>query len=167
MLPKLIKELPSDQNSESEGSGGSEDGESEVSEGRDGEENMESEGDESEGNEQENIESEGDAEIKESMADVMYICCQRPEKRQVMLQNADRKLVKCICQCAKNVLKGEIPINYTEKDNLEKHKKVLRRLSDPEISTEDKKEIIVQNGGNFLLSLIPTVVGALASMFQG
>jgi hypothetical protein len=84
-----------------------------------------------------------------------------------MLEGADRKLVKCICECAESVLRGKIPVDYTEYDILEKHKKVLRKLSDPEISTKDKKKIIVQNGGNFLLSLIPTVVGALASLFQG
>ena len=61
---------------------------------------------------------------------------------------------------------GDIPINKAEKDNLEKHKVVLRKLNDKNKSTMEKKKIIVQNGGNFLLSLIPTMIGALTAMFQ-
>jgi hypothetical protein len=53
-----------------------------------------------------------------------------------------------------------------EKDNLEKHKKILRKLADKETTTAEKKDVIIQNGGNFLLSLIPTAVGALAAMLQ-
>ena len=50
--------------------------------------------------ETDNIESSDDNAIEENgtdqhvaqlMADVMYICCQRPEKRRLMLENADRK----------------------------------------------------------------------------
>ena len=114
----------------------------------------------------EELGKESDRDIKEIMADVMYICCQRPEKRQEMLEKADSRLVKCICECAEKVLKGDIPINYNEKDALIQHRNVMRKLADPGVSGKCKKKIIVQNGGNFLLSLIPTVVGALAGMFQ-
>ena len=111
-------------------------------------------------------ETEEDAEIKEAMGDIMYICCQRPEKRQEMLEKASKSQIKVICKCVKAILKDEIPINYDEKDKLVVHKDVLRKLADPEKPTKEKKKIIVQNGGNFLLSLVPTLIGALASMFQ-
>jgi hypothetical protein len=111
-------------------------------------------------------ETEGDREIKELMGDAMFVCCQRPERRQEMLENDDGRLVSYICEWAKSILSGEIPINYIERENLIKHKRVLRRLVEPNLSTKDKKQIIVQNGGSMLLSLIPIAVGALASMFQ-
>jgi hypothetical protein len=111
-------------------------------------------------------ETDADPEIRETMATVMYICCQRPEKRQEMLKKMDEGTVNAISECCKRVLKGDIPINYTEKDILSEHKEVMRSLRDPKRDLKEKKEIIVQNGGNFLLSLIPTVVGALAAMFQ-
>jgi hypothetical protein len=144
----------------------SEDGEdgstdSDVEEDKDNEaDDMEEDGKTKEG------ETEADLEIKDGMADIMYICCQRPDKRREMLEKADRRLMKCICNCAKGVLMGDVPITYEEKDNLEKHKKVLRNLCDDTKTTKEKKKIIVQNGGNFLLSLIPTMIGALAGMFQ-
>ena len=100
------------------------------------------------------------------MADIMFICCQRPEKRQEMLEKASKSLIKIICRCVEDILKGEIPINYDEKDKLVVHKKVMREIADPEKSTKEKKKLIVQHGGNFLLSLVPTVIGALAGMFQ-
>ena len=126
-----------------------------------------SESDNSESDNYDSVSStETDEEIKSCMADMMYICCQRPEKRRDMLENANVGIIKCICTCAKDVLTGEIPINYNEKDTLEKHKDVLRKLSDPSKTTQEKREIIVQNGGGFLLSLIPTVVGAIAALLQ-
>ena len=103
-------------------------------------------------------------ELKEMMGDVMYLCCQRPEKRRAMLENADKGLIKQICECCQLILKGDVPVTYDEKDNLEKHKKVMRALRDKKKSHEEKKDIIVQNGGGFLLSLIPTLIGAVSAM---
>jgi len=111
-------------------------------------------------------ETERDHQIKEVMADVMYICCQRPDKRREMLEQADKHLVKSICECAKSILSGAVPINYSEKDKLAEYKDVLRQLSDDKKGTQHKKDIIVQNGGNFLLSLIPTIIGAMSAMFS-
>jgi hypothetical protein len=63
------------------------------------------------------------------------------------------------------VLDGSLPITTAEKNKLKKYKRTLRALrSTPK--TSDKKHIIVQSGGGFLLSLIPAVVGALASLIQ-
>ena len=105
-------------------------------------------------------------ELKEMMGDVMYLCCQRPEKRRTMLENADKGLIRQICECCRLILKEDIPITYEEKDKLEKHKKVMRALRDKKNSDEEKKAIVVQNGGGFLLSLIPTLIGALSSMLS-
>ena len=118
------------------------------------------------GREEANFINEKDDLIMESLGEVMYACCQRQERRQKLLENADPKLFKCICQCAKLILNGTVPINYMEKDNLAKYRKTLRLLADNDVSAAKKKDVIIQSGGNFLLSLIPTVVGALAAMSQ-
>ena len=104
--------------------------------------------------------------MKEAMADAMYICCQRPKKRDEMLDEADDKLIKCICACSAEILNGNVLINDDEKDKLRCHRTLLRKLANPDFTLDEKKDAIVQNGGNFLLSLVPTIIGALSAMFN-
>ena len=75
-------------------------------------------------------ETADDTDIKEAMADVMYICCQRPEKRMEMLKKLKKDQVKSICQCAEGILKGDIPINYAEKDHMKEHADVTERFKE-------------------------------------
>ena len=100
--------------------------------------------------------------IHKRKSDLLYICCQSPKFRKELLRHADPELVKCVGQCATNVLDGSLPITKSEKTKLKKYKKTLRRIK----QGKNKKRIIVQSGGGFLLSLIPAVVGALASLIK-
>ena len=94
--------------------------------------------------------------------DLLYICCQSPKFRKQLLQHADPQLVKCIDYCVAKVLNGTIPIASEDKRKLRKYKRTLRKVRD----SKNKKPAIVQSGGGFLLSLIPAVVGALASLIR-
>ena len=97
--------------------------------------------------------------------DLLYICCQNGNFRKELLKHADGELINCINQCCCRVLDGSLPISSEEKNRLRKYKSVLRKLRDAKGSTA-KKKIIVQSGGSFLFSLIPAVVGALASLIR-
>ncbi|OXU16287.1 hypothetical protein TSAR_001073 [Trichomalopsis sarcophagae] len=52
------------------------------------------------------------------------------EQRKAVLKKANRNLIKGICECALNMLKGNVPLNAVQKVKLKKHKSILRRLSD-------------------------------------
>ena len=99
-------------------------------------------------------------------ADLQFICCQHHTFRKELLKHIDNGLVKCICQCSSNILDGKLPISATNKTKLRKHKVILRKLASAKSTTATKKRLIVQSGGGFLLSLIPAVVGALASLIR-
>ena len=103
--------------------------------------------------------------VKKRKSDLLYICCQAPKFRKQLLQHADPELVRCIGTCTNKVLDGSIPITSGEKRKLKKYKKTLRQIKSASKATK-KKQIIVQSGGGFLLSLIPAVVGALASLIR-
>ena len=45
-----------------------------------------------------------------------------------ILRAADKPFVKCICECALNVLHGVVKLKDCEKKQLNKHKTVLRKL---------------------------------------
>jgi hypothetical protein len=98
--------------------------------------------------------------------DLAFICCQHHTYRKELLKHIDSGLVKCICQCTSKILDGSLPTTPAERTKLRKHKKILRKLNRSDLSSSAKKGLIVQSGGGFLLSLIPAVVGALASLIR-
>ena len=91
------------------------------------------------------------------------------KQRSAILRTADKSLVKCICECALNVLHGVVKLRDSEKKKLNKHKIVLRRLINRKSSSwKTKKRALVQNGGSFLPALLAPIVGALISkLFVG
>ncbi|KAL7289431.1 hypothetical protein TKK_0016627 [Trichogramma kaykai] len=85
------------------------------------------------------------------------------KQRLALLKNADDSFVRCICECALNVLRGNVPVK--NKNRLRKHKSILRKLVTLKAGEKKrwakKKRIILQTGGAFLPALIAPVLGAL------
>ncbi len=85
-----------------------------------------------------------------------------PHMRKAILANCDKGTMQCICECAKNVLKGNVPINREQMQKLRRHKKSLRELVRKKTSLQ-KKRRIVQTGG-FIGAIIAPVLSALGSV---
>ena len=83
------------------------------------------------------------------------------ENRHALLKRADPRLVKNICECALNVLCGNISLSETQKKKLRKHANALRHLAAPGKSLKTKKKFIVQRGGGLLLPLLAPIIGNL------
>ena len=86
------------------------------------------------------------------------------EQRLLLLRRANPKLIKCICECALNILLGNVPLKIHEKTRLRKHVDVLRKLADRKRG--NKRKIILQTGrGGFLPTLLlPIVTTVLSSL---
>lgn len=92
------------------------------------------------------------------------ICEASPQQRRALVNSADLQLVRCICECALNILKGNVPLKSTEKKKLSKHRLFLRKLAKLGKSLKTKKKIIVnQKGGSLLPLILAPVVSALIS----
>jgi len=91
------------------------------------------------------------------------LCSCSTKDRRVLLKHADPELVRVICECALNVLQGNIPVSSGDKKRLQRHKALLRRLCSKSESLPRKKQLIVQSGGSFLLALIPSVLSLIVS----
>ena len=85
------------------------------------------------------------------------------KQRRGILQSADPALIKAICECALNVVKGNIPLTPTQKRRLSPHKNTLRSLADRKKSLKTKKRILIQKGG-FLPLLLKAIVPTIASL---
>lgn len=88
-----------------------------------------------------------------------------PEQRKALLKKADIQLIRYICECALNVLEGNIPLAKGHKARLRKHAHVLRRLVKPTGSFSTKKKIIVQQGG-FLPALLAPLIGTVLALIS-
>lgn len=86
------------------------------------------------------------------------------KQRRAILQTADNQLLKAICECILNVLRGVVKINPQQKRKLTHHKNTLRKLADKKVSWTAKKKAIVQKGDGFLSIILPPVLQTLASL---
>lgn len=83
----------------------------------------------------------------------------KPKQRLALLKTADKDLVRCLCECALNVIKGKVPVNSGHRKKLSPYKKLLRKLVLKKGGWKIKKNILVQKGGN----LIPLILGPILS----
>ena len=87
-----------------------------------------------------------------------------PAQRKAILKVADDALVRTICECVLNVLKGAVLVSKQAKKKLLPHKKSLIALAEKRTPLDKKKKLLVQHGGNFLSVLLPPVLRVLSSI---
>ena len=87
-----------------------------------------------------------------------------PAQCETILKVADDALVRTICECILNILKGTVPVSKPAKKKLLVHKKLLIALAEKSTPLEKKKKLLVQHGGNFLSVLLPPVLRVLSSI---
>jgi len=106
---------------------------------------------------------------KKRVALLNALCHADSRQRRALLRTADKELVKCICECALNVLQGVVKLKNTEKIRLKKHRSVLRKLTGEtgNIGWRSKKRTILQNGGSFLPILLAPLISTVFSKILG
>ena len=87
-----------------------------------------------------------------------------PKRRKKLLKVINRGELEGLCEICLNILKGNINLNTEQINALKKNKKLIRQLSNRQISQTQKKDIINQNGG-FIASLASIVLPMLTSLF--
>ena len=81
----------------------------------------------------------------------------KPAAAKAILTDPD--LIRAICECCHNVLKGNVPLTPRQKKRLARYKKKLRQLSDRKTSIKRKREVL-QTGGIAPLAaaLLPAIL---------
>ena len=85
-------------------------------------------------------------------------------KRNAIIDEGGKDLVCCICDCIKNVLRGNIPVSDEEKQKLKPYRHCLRKLAKKKM-TDKKRRQLLQTGG-FLDALIPILVTLVGKLFS-
>lgn len=84
-------------------------------------------------------------------------------RKALMKKHCSPEFVKCICECAKNVLAGNVALSPEHKRQLKRHKLSLRKLALKKTPMKTKKKLI-QRGG-FLGALLGPIVKVLGGLF--
>jgi hypothetical protein len=90
----------------------------------------------------------------------------KPSKRRKLLEKADCCLIKILCECALNVLKGNISLNKDHIRKLSPHVNTLIKLSKPRNSLNNlhrKQKLLIKKGG-FLSIILPALVSTLSGL---
>ena len=86
----------------------------------------------------------------------------KPNLRKAIISNCDMELVSIVSACALNVLRGNVRFSDCQKKRLSKFKGRLRTVIDNRVPFDRKKLLINQRGG-FLLQLLSAILPAIAS----
>ena len=103
--------------------------------------------------------------MKDNLAYLQVLAKCKPKVRKVLVEHGPVDLVKCICECSFNLLKGVIPLTSSQKRILSRYKKHLRILAEKKVSLKKKKQLLNQKGGNSLIAaLLPPILSVLGSL---
>jgi hypothetical protein len=103
--------------------------------------------------------------IKEHRTLLRKLCnCYGKERMKLLKKNCSKSFILCICECAKNILKGNVAMNSRQSKELRRRKHMLRSLALKRTSLSKKKKII-QTGG-FLGALLRPIVSIIGKLFS-
>jgi len=86
-----------------------------------------------------------------------------PKPKLCLLRVADKSLVTAICECALNILNGNVPITPRQKQQLYPHKGLIRALAKSKSSWKSKRLFIVNQCEKILPLLIKPVLQSLTN----
>jgi hypothetical protein len=106
--------------------------------------------------------------LKMHGSDILYLQKTKPCIRKHIITKADGSLVDCLCECADNILRGNVPLTKLQKEKLKRNKAGLRALTKKSVSLKKKKAILQKGGflGSLLAPIASVVAPLLSALFQ-
>ena len=89
----------------------------------------------------------------------------KPHMIKAVVKAADKEAVCCLCECAKNILNGNVPLNKSHLCKLKRYKADVRQLVNKRLSVAKKKKIL-QKGGFLSALLAPVAANLLAPLVE-
>lgn len=104
--------------------------------------------------------------LKRNFKLLRYLKKVKKQRRSSVLKSAKKDLILCICDCANNILRGNVRLKERDRKALRRHKKSLRLLATQRTGLEKKRKFLVQKGG-FLPLLLAPIISAAGSLLGG
>ena len=96
---------------------------------------------------------------KQSLCLQMLIKTKNAKLRKAILEHADPELIRALCECAHNILRGNVQMTQQENERLGKYRSKLRLLASKRgLSVKQKRRKLQQTGG-----FLPALLAPLAA----
>ena len=86
-----------------------------------------------------------------------------PQMCKAIIGAADRELMTCLCECAQNILNGNVPLTKKHLKHLQRYRSDVRTLVKKRAPKRKKKKIL-QKGGFLSALLAPIAVEVLTKI---
>ena len=103
------------------------------------------------------------ARVKRQARMLKVLAKNDPHVCKAILKGADKDLVKCLSECAYNILRGNVKLTATQKTRLTKYKQKLRKVGNKKTSLKQKQKL-VQTGGFLPALLAPLLTSVIAPL---
>ena len=80
--------------------------------------------------------------LRKHASDKVYLQKARPCVSKHIIDKADRSLIECLCECADNILKGNVQLTRAQRDKLKKIRPRLRDLVKKSVSLKRRKPLL-------------------------
>ena len=85
-----------------------------------------------------------------------------PKYRNDIIEKCEPDLIMCLEDCCWNSLyNSTMNISKENQDSLRKSRKTIKKMANPKIPLQRKKELLVQTGGSWISSLLAGVLDFL------
>ena len=103
--------------------------------------------------------------VAQILPELRRLCRMSNKERKKYIKLCGKDFIDCICECVKNLLKGNVPLNQKQLKSLRRHEQSLRKLALKKTSFAARKRIL-QKGGflGYLLKPLATGIEYLLSM---
>ena len=95
---------------------------------------------------------------KQAVCLQMLIKTKNAKLRKAILEHADAELIRALCECAHNILRGNVQMTPREKTRLRKYQTKLRLIARKNVSVKQKRRHLQQTGG-----FLPALLAPLAA----
>ena len=76
---------------------------------------------------------------KQAVCLQMLIKTKNAKLREAILEHADAELIRALCECAHNILRGNVKMTPREKTRLRKYQTKLRLIARKNVSVKQKR----------------------------
>lgn len=83
-------------------------------------------------------------------------------QRNFLLATATPEQVHAICEVCHNLLRGVIPLSFSQRGILRRHAEDIRGLANSSLPFKTKKQILSQKGGGFIEDVVSPLMGTLS-----
>ena len=95
---------------------------------------------------------------KQAVCLQMLIKTKNAKLRKAILEHADSELIRALCECAHNILRGNVKMTPREKTRLRKYQTKLRLIARKNVSVKQKRRHLQHTGG-----FLPALLAPLAA----